>query len=105
MADAPRGEVGPVFVGLDAATKKDCAAAVAVTKEGDRVRLVAHRIWKPGPGNPIDLEHVEEYLKELARRYKIAAVWLRPLSAGALRRGPPRGRAADGGARRRRRAT
>lgn len=88
---AEREVRGPVFVGLDAATKRDCAAVVAVAREGERVRVVAHRIWKPRLGRPVDLEDVEDYVLELGRRFEIEVVsfdshqFLR--SAGVLRRG------------------
>ncbi len=88
-AEMPTERPGAVYVGLDAATKKDCAAVVAVTREGERVRLVAHRIWKPAPGRPIDLEHVEEYVKGLRERFHLATVRYDPYqlarSAGVLR--------------------
>ena len=101
--EVPAGPVtvtGPVYVGLDAATKKDCAAAVAVTHDGERVRVIAHRIWTPRLGRPIDLEDVEDYVLELARRYDIAEVSFDPYqlarSAGVLRRaGVPMGELAQ----------
>jgi hypothetical protein len=58
-------------IGVDAATKGDCAAVVAVAKDRDtgRLRLVQHRIWTPRQGEPLDLEEtIEEYLLELRRR-------------------------------------
>ena len=57
-------------VGVDAATKGDCAAAAAVAKEKDgRIRLVAHRVWTPRKGEPLDLEDtVEAYLLDLRRK-------------------------------------
>jgi phage terminase large subunit-like protein len=92
IADGPLLEAeGPIYVGLDAATKRDCAAVVAVTKDGEQIRLVRHKIWTPSKGNPIDLEYVEEYVLELASKYKIATVAFDPYqfirSAGVLKRG------------------
>jgi phage terminase large subunit-like protein len=58
-------------IGVDAATKNDAAAVVAVAKEHGtgRLRLVQHRIWTPKQGEPLDLEEtVEEFLLDLRRR-------------------------------------
>lgn len=80
-----------VFVGVDAATKSDSAAVVAVTPEDDRVRVVAHRIWTPRKGAPLDLEAtIEAYLLELRDRFSLASVPYDPYqmarSASTLRR-------------------
>jgi hypothetical protein len=58
----------PLFVGLDAGIKHDNAARVAVKwdEAGERLILVSHRIWKPTPNRPLDLENtVEQDLKDL----------------------------------------
>ena len=61
-----------LFVGVDAATKHDCAAVVAVVREGSRIRLVNHRIWTPKKNDPLNLERtIEAYLLELNERYRI----------------------------------
>ncbi len=69
-----------VSVGVDAATKGDCAAVVAVVKERDgRIWLLAHRIWTPRKGDPLDLEEtVEAFVLSLHRRYRIARVLVDP---------------------------
>jgi phage terminase large subunit-like protein len=89
---APRAAwtLGPLHVGVDAATKGDCAAVVAVASDGERVRLVRHRIWTPAPGRPLDLEEtVEAFVLELARAYPVATVRYDPFqmarSAATLR--------------------
>jgi hypothetical protein len=38
-----------LYVGVDASTKHDCAAVVAVRREETRLILALHRIWKPSP--------------------------------------------------------
>ncbi len=79
-------------VGLDAATKRDCAAVVAVAKLPDgRTRLVRHRIWTPKRGEPLDLEEtVEAFVLGLRRDYTLAAVVFDPFqmarSAETLKR-------------------
>ena len=58
------------YVGLDAATKRDCAAVVAVTWDGELLEVIAHRIWTPPKGGTLDLEAtIEAYVRELARRF------------------------------------
>jgi len=78
-------------VGVDAATKGDSAAVVAVAHDGRRVRLVGHRIWTPQRGEPIDLEDtIEAYLLQLRNGYSVAAVYFDPhqmaRSAATLKR-------------------
>jgi len=69
----------PVAVGVDAATKKDCAAVVAVTRERDRYRLAAHRIWTPPKGGTLDLEEtVERYIDHLRDRFAVREVLYDP---------------------------
>ena len=82
-----------IHVGVDAATKHDCAAVVAVTndREVSVIRLVRHRIWTPRPGDPLDLEMtVEAFILRLATDYQLVGVYFDPYqmqrSAGALRR-------------------
>ena len=48
---------------------------------GDRLVLVGHRIWKPAPGEPLDLEEtVERDLRECHGRGHCAAIVVRPVS-------------------------
>ncbi|HWP23590.1 MAG TPA: hypothetical protein VNM15_05335 [Candidatus Binatia bacterium] len=48
----------PIFVGIDIGLKHDNAARVAVKWDGasEKLVLVSHRIWKPTPGEPLDIE-------------------------------------------------
>ena len=78
VAERPKNVRGKVFVGLDAATKKDCTAVVAVTPEGDDIRLVAHKIWAPRRGRPVDLEDVESYVLQLTKAYDVVTVEFDP---------------------------
>jgi phage terminase large subunit-like protein len=68
-----------LIVGVDAATKSDCAAVVAVARIGDRLQLVDHRIWRPSKGAPLDLEDtIESYVGELHDGYRVSAVYFDP---------------------------
>jgi phage terminase large subunit-like protein len=85
------GSHEPLHVGIDAATKGDCAAVVAVVLDGERVWLACHRIWTPRKGDPLDLEEtVERYLLQLAARHTIETVRYDPYqmarSAATLRK-------------------
>ena len=66
-----RGKGPGLFVGVDAATKHDCAAVVAVAwdRETDNLCLASHKIWKPTPEEPLDIEQtIEWYLLQLYSR-------------------------------------
>jgi phage terminase large subunit-like protein len=57
-----------LFVGIDIGIKHDNAARVAVRWDeiGEKLILVSHRIWKPTPTEPLDLEStVEQDLRHL----------------------------------------
>lgn len=71
----------PVFAGVDIGIKHDNAARVAVRWDdtGQRLILVSHRIWKPTPSEPIDLETtVEADLKGLNARHYLTQVLCDP---------------------------
>src|SRR6266542_1577611 len=58
----------PLYVGIEAGIKHDNAARVAVRwdDDGEKLILVSHRIWKPTPTQPLDLEAtIEEDLTGL----------------------------------------
>ena len=69
-----------MFVGIDAVTKHDSAAVMAVVHDDDRVRLVAHRIWSPRKDDPLDLEEtVEAFVLHLRDRgFGLASVRFDP---------------------------
>jgi hypothetical protein len=52
----------PIYVGVDASTKRDSTALVAVCWDdaNQRIRLVSHRIFQPSADNPVDFEAVVE---------------------------------------------
>ena len=70
-----------VFVGVDASTKHDSTAIVAVwwDKAEQKVRLVTHRVFQPSPDDPLDFEDtVESTLRELANRFRVRKVLFDP---------------------------
>lgn len=70
----------PVVVGaVDASVKGDSTAAVIVMNDGDRIRLIAHKIWQPTAHEPIDFEAtVERFLRELDGRFILQNVYYDP---------------------------
>ena len=70
-----------VWVGVDASTKRDSTALVAVTydRAAKCVRLVAHKVFTPTPGDPIDFEGtIEATLREWRERFRLRLVWFDP---------------------------
>lgn len=89
MAPYPERSDRTVIVGLDAskaATKgADTTAGVAVRKEGEMTRLVAHRIWRPSGKGDIDLRQtVLPWLLDLKRRYGSIRVLYDPYNLSTL---------------------
>lgn len=60
--------------GVDIGIKNDFSAVVAVTRNGNRIKLACHKVWKPSKENPLDLEVVEGYLRELNKNYVLESV-------------------------------
>jgi hypothetical protein len=61
---------GDLFISIDCATKRDCSAVVAVkyTDDRDRLQLADCRVWKPSPGQPLNIENtIEFYLRRIYR--------------------------------------
>ena len=59
---------GSLFIGVDAAVRKDNAAVVCLkyAEESDQLLLADYKIWKPLPGQPINIEaSVEFYLRRV----------------------------------------
>jgi phage terminase large subunit-like protein len=69
-----------VDIGVDASTKHDSTAVVAVTPLPDkRVRLVMHRIFQPTPDQPLDFEAtVEATLIDLCNRFTVQSIRFDP---------------------------
>jgi phage terminase large subunit-like protein len=64
----------PIYVGIDASTKHDRTAIVAVTwdRTANQCRLIWHRIFQPSPDNPLDFEAtIEATILDLRQRFII----------------------------------
>lgn len=68
-----------LFVGVDAGIKYDTAAGVGLLRDGDRLVLATHRIWKPSPVESLDIEAtIEQYLRELHAGYLVRTILVDP---------------------------
>jgi phage terminase large subunit-like protein len=77
----------PVWVGVDASTKRDSTAIVVVTfnKDARKVVLVLHRIFQPSPKEPLDFEAtVERTVRELMTRFAVRGVFFDPYQMAAV---------------------
>lgn len=63
-----------LHVAVDIGVKRDWAAVASVVKLENALGLGPYRIWKPSKGTEIDLEAVEDYLKELDTSYRLASL-------------------------------
>jgi hypothetical protein len=71
-APRPGNQLLPIFVGVDAAYKRDNAAVVAGTGEKDNIRLVYHKVFQPSPTDPLDFETtIEQTLLDLSKKYTL----------------------------------
>jgi phage terminase large subunit-like protein len=81
----PADRMLPVYVGVDASTKHDSTAIVAVTRKADTVRLVTYRIFQPSPDQPLDFENtVERTCLELRQRFRVCQVLFDPWQLQAV---------------------
>jgi hypothetical protein len=77
----------PVWVGVDASVKRDSTALVAVgyDQHAKCVRLVAHKVFVPTPGDPIDFEAtIERRLRQWHERFRLQQVLYDPFQMAAV---------------------
>lgn len=80
LAPLPPDNGQTVYVGLDGSRGKtkgaDHTACVAVRREGNATRLIAHRIWKPTGQGEFDMRYmVLPWLLDLQRKYSIVVMF------------------------------
>jgi phage terminase large subunit-like protein len=66
-----------LFVGVDASTKGDSSAVVAVYRDSElsKVVLAKHRIWQPSSRDPLDLDGtIGDFLRDLARSFSLTDI-------------------------------
>jgi phage terminase large subunit-like protein len=80
----------PVWVGIDASTKRDSTAIVAVTwdSETSKVRIVFHRVFQPSPKEPLNFEAtIACTVRELLTRFAVRGVYYDPFQMAAVAQG------------------
>jgi hypothetical protein len=85
----------PIYVAVDASLKRDSTAIVAVSTDGERVRLVTHRVFQPSPDAPLDFEAtIEATIVDLCSSYSVQEILYDPWQMASVaqrlvRRGVP----------------
>jgi hypothetical protein len=75
----------PVWIGVDASTKHDTTAIVAVTFAAKKVRLVAHKVFKPSPDHPLGFEvTIEATVRDYCHRFAVRRVSFDPWQMQAV---------------------
>jgi phage terminase large subunit-like protein len=80
----------PVWVAIDASTKRDSTAIVATTwdPEVSKVRIVSHRIFQPSVKEPLNFEAtIGHTVRELLTRFAVRGVYYDPYQMAALAQG------------------
>ena len=74
-----------VHLGLDIGTKSDASAIAAVCFHASGKLMTAfHKIWKPTRGNPVRLDEVKSYVKEMYKRHMVKSISADPSQAYLL---------------------
>ena len=76
-----------VWAGLDASVKRNSTALVLTTcdRKTKLVRMVAHKVFTPSPGDPIDFEAtVEATLLDWRKRFLLRKVWTDPFQMASV---------------------
>lgn len=77
--DSPRTSF-PISIGVDVGVKRDSTGVVGVYSYHDvdggglRVGIAFHRVWKPARGFPVDPAVVEEYIREMYKKYTVVSI-------------------------------
>jgi hypothetical protein len=77
----------PVWIGVDASFKSDTTAIAAVTFDSatKKIVLVAHKIFKPTPDQPLDFEAtIEQTVRDFCRRFSVRRVSFDPWQMQAV---------------------
>jgi hypothetical protein len=68
-----------IYVGVDAGWRRDNAAVVAVTVDGDQIRYVYEKVFKPTQTDPLNFENtIEKSLLYLHEHCTIRLCWVDP---------------------------
>lgn len=67
----------PTILGVDAAVSSDCCAVVAVSRDPRNPRnpwLRFYRVWTPPKGGTMDLQLVDDFIRECCDKYNIVQI-------------------------------
>jgi phage terminase large subunit-like protein len=86
LVPLPPNKAIKIWVGVDVGIKSDTTGICAVTKrpaaDGTmRYVLVAHKIWKPKPGTPVDHANIAAYLRWLHAGFSVQKISVDPSQA------------------------
>jgi phage terminase large subunit-like protein len=86
LSPSTGGALVPIWVGVDASTKHDSSAIVAVTYDSKtrRVRLVTHKVLTPTPGSPISFDTIEATLLDWKKKFQLRKVVVDPYQMAAV---------------------
>jgi hypothetical protein len=76
----------PIWIGIDASTKRDSTAIVCVThsKKTGVVSLARHYIFQPSPSDPLDFEAtIERTIRDLRQHFSIRKILYDPFQMAA----------------------
>jgi phage terminase large subunit-like protein len=66
--------VQPVYVGVDVGLVRDSTAIVCVQERPDGRLHAVSKVWMPLLGQTVDIAAVTQYLRDLAKRYRVIAI-------------------------------
>ena len=72
---------GFLHLGIDIGVKNDSTGVVGVVREGDRVRVALHMVWKPWLNRPVNLDDVENFILGLKAKHQILNAFADPSQA------------------------
>jgi phage terminase large subunit-like protein len=73
----PLNNTTPVVMAVDAAVSSDCCAIAIVSRDPKNpvnVMLRGHKIWQPTSGHPMDLQIVEDYIREYTKTHNVVEI-------------------------------
>jgi phage terminase large subunit-like protein len=77
-------KINALILGVDIGVKNDNAAVVAVCREGEKIRVAFHRVWRPKILDPVQLADVQEFIEQVCRDYLVSKVAFDPSQAFSM---------------------
>lgn len=69
----------PISIAVDVGVRRDTSAVVGIysfydAEDGLKLGLAFHRIWRPARGAPVDPASVEEYIREMHKKFTVVSI-------------------------------